>query len=99
MVVLSVFFQGVPLSGFFTIQGQAIFADGIERDVFRFREVSLSNELFQAIGIIFQCPQRTAHFDFQVVKETLCLFLEGSGGFLKGGMHRADNEKSDLHIG
>lgn len=87
MMILGIFFEGVALSRFFSIQGESIFTRDIECDVLWFLKSGDGNELSETVGITLECSKRTPHFNFKVVQKLFGLLLEWGRWFLKEWGH------------
>ncbi len=88
MVTLSVFFEGVTLSGNFPVQRESIFPYEILGNVLGFFDFCDLDELRKAMSIVFQRSRGSPHFDFEVIKERLSLFFEWCRWFLREENHR-----------
>lgn len=86
VVALGVPLEGISAPGGTSVEREAIFSYGIERNVGRLLDPGRADELVETAAIALYSPERTTHFDLEVFEEALGIFLDRACGL--GKRHR-----------
>ena len=78
LVSLGILFERTAAPVSLAVEIDPVLPDFFSRNIFRDMEVAPSKKGFKRATIAFNSAGRPIHLDLEVVKETFCVFLEGS---------------------